>query len=605
MSSKFKIKPGVVSFKEFFKGFGGTFDDNGYYVDKTRFLKSIVEYDPRICLFTRPRRFGKSMFLSMMETFFSPNCEDVNDLSLHQKIFSKFEIFKDKVFSDALMGKIPVLHITFAGAKSDTSIENSIDKLVNAVCICANKYLFLSTSDKLSESEKQRFNDLCNFDKLNLNLKEKESQLETSLYFLCSMLKKHYGREVLVLVDEYDVPLSGCALTSYYSEVKTTLASMLELLLKVNEDVTKAVITGCMRVAKESIFTGWNNFVTVDFDHPKFSSLFGFTNHEVKKLLDDFDLSEYFDTFKDWYDGYRFGDDEIYCPWDVVNYTSDLSENLNAKPDTYWNNTSSNRLAMLAFAKDPNSYADKFKKLLSDQSVVVPYYKDMNYKMIENADNSKNPYLWSILYMAGYLTKDKDQSLCKDKEICLRIPNRCIKSCLKEQIDKSFSSDNPTYVKKSNELLECFKNDDVAVLERKINFALNAYVSIYDTQKGTDKEALYHAFLNGTLSSVLNTEYDSYASNKEIGDSRADIVFLLNIPQDKIKKCIIIECKVAKSVEDLKKQKTLAVQQVKDKYLKGVASNFPDANEICIYGIAFYKKECQVLLAKAKQEQTA
>ena len=168
MSSKFKIKPGVVSFKEFFKGFGGTFDDNGYYVDKTRFLKSIVEYDPRICLFTRPRRFGKSMFLSMMETFFSPNCEDVNDLSLHQKIFSKFEIFKDKVFSDALMGKIPVLHITFAGAKSDTSIENSIDKLVNAVCICANKYLFLSTSDKLSESEKQRFNDLCNFDKLNL-----------------------------------------------------------------------------------------------------------------------------------------------------------------------------------------------------------------------------------------------------------------------------------------------------------------------------------------------------------------------------------------------------------------------------------------------------
>ena len=597
MQQKLKIMSGIISFDSLFTLKQGRWIQMGYYVDKTRFLEPVYNDGAYVTLYTRPRRFGKSLFLSMMNSFFSPNTIDPSDISKHQQIFSNFDIYKDQSFCNEHMGQHPVLHITFASCGSSKSKEMSLRGLANAVSLCAKNYKFLLDSNALSKYDKDDFNDFVHFYNLDLNNSSVESKLEMSLSLLCDMLFAHFGHKVIVLIDEYDTPLAKASTTDYYYDFKETYASMLEKLLKINTHVEKAIVTGCLRVAKESIFTGLNNFLAIDYDNPTYSSVFGFTTDEVNTLLSQFNLQEHFETYKSWYDGYYFGKDEIYCPWDVINYTHQLLGKESTKPIAYWNHSSSNDLAMLAFSNDPDAYVAGFEKLLKGQSVVVPYYIDMNYKIIENNDTPQNPYLWSILYMTGYLTKDKDQVGCNDNEIKVRIPNRCVYQCLKDQIDKSFSAANPVYVKKASDIAKCFKDDNAAILELKINQALNAYVSVYDIQKGTDKESLYHAFLNGTLSAVLNVPNDSYASNLEIGNGRADILFLTDLENNpKNKKCVIIECKVANSEKDLDSKAIAAVKQVKDKYLKGVVDKYRAATKVAIYGIAFYKKECRVNL---------
>ena len=602
-----KIEPGINDFKECFTDETGlNFKENSYYVDKSRFIEDAFYIPKKISLFTRPRRFGKSMFLSMLDSFFSPNPQDPNDLAKHEAIFSKLKIYKNTDFCQKYMGKFPVLYVTFATAGKNTGYLSSLNGLARAIAECANRYLFLSESKYSTENQKVQFNDLTQLNDLILPKEILEGKIESSLNLLCSMLSRHFGgKKVILLVDEYDVPLSETAFTDYYDEFKNIISNMLGSAFKTNTLLAKGFITGCLRVAKESIFTGWNNFSVVDYDNKKFSSLFGFTDDEVLKMLKHFDFEDKYPIYKEWYDGYHFGDSDIYCPWDVASFTSDLIEDKNNTPKTYWNHTGDNRLAVVAFANDPNTYADDFEKLLQGQSIEVPYFDDLNYKMVKTGSSKDTPYLWSVLYMTGYLTTDKDQSNLKENYIRLRIPNKCVHKCLKDQIALCFTRENPAYIKNSNKIADCFFNDDPIELQRRLTKAMYAYVSIFDTQKGTDKESLYHAFLNGSLSATLDVQdQDFYASNYELGDGRADIVFLLNDciknfeerPGKFNRKLVIIECKVATNHNELDQKANLAITQIKDKYLKGVDGKFSDASMVAMYGIAFYKKECTVKL---------
>ena len=601
-----RIEPGINFFKECFAdNVNGAYEEKSYYVDKSSFIDKAFDDLKKIALFTRPRRFGKSMFLTLLDSFFAPNSQDPNDLSKHEAIFSKLDIYKNSEFCQKYMGKVPVLYITFAGRGSNNSYEDSLKGLARSIKLCASRYTFLKESNALSKDDKELFISLTKLSDLSLSNADLASKVQDSLSDLSNLLSKHFGKNVIILVDEYDVPLDKASNTDYYTQFKLVLANMLEAGFKTNEKLAKGFITGCLRVAKESIFTGWNNFCVVDYDDPAFSSLFGFTDDEIIKMLKNFGFEDKYQTYKDWYDGYHFGNDDIYCPWDVVSYTAALLKNSKSSPKTYWNHTGDNELAVIAFARDPNTYADGFEKLLQEQSIEVPFFDDLNYKMVKGGGNKDTPYLWSVLYMTGYLTADKDQSNLKKKHIRLCIPNKCVKECLKEQIALCFTRENPTYVKSSSQIADCFFNDDPIELQRRLTKAMYAYVSIYDTQKGTDKEALYHAFLNGTLSATLdNQEQDFYASNYELGDGRADIVFLLNgciknfveRPGKFNRKLVIIECKVASNHDELEQKANLAITQIKEKYLKGVDGKFSDASVVAMYGIAFYKKECIVKL---------
>ncbi len=599
MSSNLAVDPGLISFKEFFTDENGSYVDVAYYIDKTKFIKQIYQDCGKVTLFTRPRRFGKSMFLSMLKTFFEPNIKNPNDLTMHEKIFSQLDIYKDKEFCQKYMGKFPVLYITFASYSSEISYENIINNLCGAISSCAMEYSFLLQSDKLSDRDKDNLSILCDLFKSKDPLEDKITFITMSLKLLCNIIYQHYEKKIVVLIDEYDVPLSRAAQTDYYNEIKELLSNMLERLLKIDTNFSKAFITGCLRIAKESIFTGLNNFITIDNNDEEFSSLFGFTETEVKNILKNFNLEEHFEEYKTWYDGYLFGNDEIYCPWDVVCYTRDLIKKKHVQPKAYWINSSENRLAMHAFANNPSDYAEQFEKLLKGESIIVPYFNYMNYKMVMNFDNTNKNYLWTILYMIGYLTKDKDQDGVTKGCIKLRIPNKCIKECFKEQIEWSFSTENPAFKQRSNALLDCFKTDDYTLLQKKMTIAIKSYISIFDFQKGTKKEAVYHSFFNGALSTVLDNINDDYSSNDLLGYGRPDILFTLkkdNITNER--KCIIIEFKVARSLNNLDVQASKAIQQIKDKYLSSVTAKFDNVTTACIYGIAFYKKECKVIFEK-------
>ena len=316
MSSNLALNPGLNSFKDFFIDSNGVFRNVVYYVDKTRFIEKAYNHNAIVTLFTKPRRFGKSMFLSMLKTFFEPNHHNPNDLTIHEKIFSQLEIYKNHEFCEKNMGNHPLLFISFASLGSTKGYNYSLSFLAKAIRMCTEQYEFLLDSNKLSEINKLKFKELLDLDSLELSPENLESKVNDALLCLCKFLYKHYGKKVIVLIDEYDVPLAFAAKTNYYESFKELISNMFEKLLKGNEQLDKAFLIGCLNIPNENIFTGFNNFKVIDYDNVNFSSLFGFTENEIKEILKNFNLEEHFEEYKAWYDGYLFGNDKIYCPWD-------------------------------------------------------------------------------------------------------------------------------------------------------------------------------------------------------------------------------------------------------------------------------------------------
>ena len=601
MSDNFKaVSTDVHEFSDFI-------ENDCYYVDKTNFIKDIMKDGSKTMLFTRPRRFGKSITLSMLKSFLEINYEDPSDKSKQIELFKDTEIFKDKEFCDKYMGQYPVIRLCLKDAFSQKSSEIASNKIFDELGSVAEKFKFLKDSDKLDDDLKKNLQELIDLRDQKVSSDQKWVRGTSFLSDLMSILNAVTSKEVVVLIDEYDVPLSKASHTDFYQDIKDIIYNLFSSGLKNNSVLKKGIITGCLRVAKESIFTGLNNFYSCGLDNYDYSKLFGFTTDEVKTMLSYYGLDDRYAEYKEWYDGYHIGDDDIFCPWDVISRTKAILVNPKQRPESYWGGTGNIDQVSLMFAKDPDTYADDLQNLLDGKSLTVTLSKDINYEILGNSDDSN--YFWSFLYSSGYLTLAKDPNAIDkvtynepsntEKTFSLVVPNLSVRDELGNAIKWCFTKANPKFKETLPELLFALKQTDPICLEEYLQDTLATYVSIYDTQKGTDKESMYHAFLNGRLSALLNKSENKYASNTELGDGRADFSFLLKLENKPavLKTGFIIEIKAAKSDEQMITLAKDAIEQVKEKhYAQGLLRNYPRLKEIRVFGIAFYKKDCRVEL---------
>ena len=575
-----------------------------YYIDKTRYIKDILLNCGTTVLFTRPRHFGKTITLSMLQSFLEMNYENPSDKSKQIELFKDTEIFKDKEFCDKYMGQYPVIYLSLKEAWDANSYEDALQNMYEELSNFVQKFDFLLDSDKLTKRQLQKLNNLLTISDSSLSQIKQKSAAERMFRELTQELLAHTSKKCIVLIDEYDVPLSKVAHCDFYQKIRDFISKLFSSGLKNNDCLEKAVITGCLRVAKESIFTGLNNFQSFGLDNPRFSTLFGFTDNEVKTMLSYYGIEDKYAEYQEWYDGYHIGDNDIFCPWDVISRTDDLLAN-KLQPESYWGGTGNIELVSKMFAKDPDSYADDLQNLVDGKSITVKLSSDINYEILGNSENSN--YFWSFLFSSGYLTyakyltieeqTDEDVNINTQKTVELVIPNLSVRKELADAIAWCFTTHNPDYAKSLKTLITALKGDKAILLQRYLNTTLSSYVSVYDTQKGTDKVSMYHAFLNGRLSALLNKGDNKYASNAELGDGRADFSFLLKLDakQTAQKTGFIIEIKAAKSDKQMMTLAKDAIKQVKEKhYAKSLFRFYKRIKEIRVFGIAFYKKTCWV-----------
>ena len=587
------------------KEFSDFIVNNCYYVDKTQYIKTIMKDGSATMLFTRPRRFGKSITLSMLKSFLEINYEDPSDKSKQIELFKDTEIFKDKEFCDEYMGQYPVIFLSLKDAWSKESSEIAINKFFDELGKVAEEFQFLLVSDKLDANLKKNLQELIDLKDRKIPYTQKWITGTSFLSDLMSILKAATSKDVVVLIDEYDVPLSKVANCDFYQKIRDITSILFSSGLKNNKLLKKSVITGCLRVAKESIFTGLNNFYSCGLDNYDYSKLFGFTTDEVKTMLSYYGLDDRYAEYQKWYDGYHIGDDDIFCPWDVISRTKAILVSPKLGPESYWGGTGNIELVSKMFASDPDTYADDLQSLLDGKSITVKVSRDINYEILGKSKNSN--YFWNFFFSSGYLTYAKnlkhEEQVADEvnsntqKTVSLVIPNLSVREELGDAISWCFTKANPKFNETLPDLLFALKQTDPGCLEEYLQDTLATYVSIYDTQKGTDKESMYHAFLNGRLSALLNKGDNKYASNAELGDGRADFSFLLKLDakQTAQKTGFIIEIKAAKSDKQMMTLAKDAIKQVKEKhYAKSLFRFYKRIKEIRVFGIAFYKKTCWV-----------
>ena len=596
------------------KEFSDFIVNNCYYVDKTQYIKTIMKDGSATMLFTRPRRFGKSITLSMIKSFLEINYEDPSDKSKQIELFKDTEIFKDKEFCDEYMGQYPVIFLSLKDAWSKESSEIAINKFFDELGKVAEEFQFLLVSDKLDANLKKNLQELIDLKDRKIPYTQKWITGTSFLSDLMSILKAATSKDVVVLIDEYDVPLSKVANCDFYPKIRDITSILFSSGLKNNKLLKKSVITGCLRVAKESIFTGLNNFYSCGLDNYDYSKLFGFTTDEVKTMLSYYGLDDRYAEYQKWYDGYHIGDDDIFCPWDVISRTKAILVSPKLGPESYWGGTGNIELVSKMFASDPDTYADDLQSLLDGKSITVKVSRDINYEILGKSKNSN--YFWNFLFSSGYLTYAKnlkhEEQVADEvnsntqKTVSLVIPNLSVREELGDAISWCFTKANPKFNETLPDLLFALKQTDPGCLEEYLQDTLATYVSIYDTQKGTDKESMYHAFLNGRFSSVFTKKTFEYASNAELGDGRADFSFLLPLENSLDSPTIgfIIEIKAAQNETEMRDLAKEAVVQAKAKnYVKGMFDNhIDDIDEVKVFGIAFYKKSCRVELECFKLE---
>lgn len=543
-----------------------------YYLDKTALIADLLYNWGKVNLFTRPRRFGKTLNMSMLKTFFGIGCD--------QLLFDGLDISKEKDLCEKYMGRFPVIFISLKGVNGD-NFTTARSMMCSIIGNEALRYGMLAHSSELSEAEKMRYHALIHVDDRG-NFEMSDEILMNGLLILCGLLQKHYSRKVIILIDEYDVPLAKANEKGYYDQMVSLIRNIFSQTLKTNEHLYFAVLTGCLRIAKESIFTGMNNLKVLSVADVRFNEYFGFTDKEVREILEYYGLTEKYGVVKEWYDGYRFGDVEVYCPWDVINYCDELREDREAVPKDYWSNTSSNDVVRHFIEKaDTGTVKREIEKLVAGEIVVKEIHQELTYKdLYDSADN-----IWSVLFTTGYLTQ-RGKSM--DDTFQLVIPNREIRKIFTRQIMEVFKKD----VQKDGGLLDAFcqalKNGDAGSVEKQFNEYLKKTISIRDTfvRKQT-KENFYHGILLGILGFK---ETWGVASNKESGDGYSDIE--VEIDNEEIG--IVIEVKYAHDA-DLDSECRKALEQIgKYRYADQLREN--GMQVILKYGIACYKKRCKVML---------
>lgn len=536
-----------------------------YYIDKTNLIKELLTGLAEVTLFTRPRRFGKSLNMSMLKYFF--------ELGTDKKLFSKLKISEETALCEEYMGKYPVISVSLKGMNAG-NYEKALEMAVEVIRSEARRFQYLLDSERLTSYDKEAFIALLQEDM-------KEGTLCSSLKVLSELLEKHHGSKVILLIDEYDVPLAKAFERGYYDQMVLFIRNMFEYALKTNESLKFAVLTGCMRISKESIFTGLNNLKVLSVAEVQFDEAFGFTDKEVRELLEYYELSDHYNEIKEWYDGYQFGNAEVYCPWDVINYCDALRVEPYAQPKNYWSNTSSNE-AVRRFIQesDKASVRREIENLVAGEVIKKEIHQELTYKdMYASIDN-----LWSVLFTTGYLTQ---KGKPEDNRFPLAIPNMEIRNIFTTQIMDFFKENVPKNRAALNEFCKALKNGDAEGVEKQLTEYLRRTISIRDTfVKKQMKENFFHGILLGILSFG---DTWSVSSNKESGDGYSDIL----LETDDGETGIILELKYADDGNlDTACKKALA-QINRNRYEEILLDE--GVPHILKYGIAFYKKRCRVM----------
>ena len=542
-----------------------------YYVDKTGLIRELLENIAKVNLFTRPRRFGKTLNISMLQYFF--------EIGSDSSLFEGLEISKEKELCEQYMAKFPVISISLKNVEGRT-FEEAKEMLKGIIAEEALRFEFLLQSDGLTDIEHKRYQNLVAInDKGEFLMSDKF--LKDSLYLLSIFLQKHYGKNTIILIDEYDVPLDKAYQSGYYDDMVSLMRSLFGQALKTNNSLYFAVLTGCLRICKESIFTGLNNFNVYTVKSVRYHERFGFTDTEVRNMLEYYGFTQQYDAVKEWYDGYRFGKLDIYCPWDVINYCGDLRDDTVTTPQNYWVNTSSNDIIRKFLSKADAATRNEIEQLIEGGSVKKVIHQELTYRDLDSdIDN-----LWSLLFTTGYLTQRGEQEGDLTK---LVIPNREIHWIFVQQIRKWFKEETRKDTEKIEAFCRAFEEKDIEKIEAYFNAYLRKTISIRDTfVKKEMKENFYHGILLGLFG---NMDDWIVQSNVESGEGYCDI--RVEVQEKEIG--IIIELKYAENANfDLACQE--ALMQIQDK-------NYEEAliddgiKTIYRYGIACYKKRCKVIL---------
>lgn len=555
---KKKLPIGIENFEEIRK-------EDFYYVDKTGLMREILNQWAKVNLFTRPRRFGKSLTMSMLKNFFEPGGP--------KEIFDGLEISNEMELCEAYMGKFPVVSISLKGVNG-AGYEQARALAVYAMNEEAGRFQYLLESDRLSDFEKQAFVELLKNDM-------SETTLCTGLKTLTSLLEKHHGQKVILLIDEYDVPLAKAFEQGYYDRMVLLIRNLFEHALKTNDSLKFAVLTGCMRISRESIFTGLNNLKVLSVAEAQFDEYFGFTDGEVQEMLKYYGLMDHYDEVREWYDGYQFGNANVYCPWDVINYCDALRADRGAKPKNYWLNTSSNE-AVKRFLRESEKGSAKrdIERLVAGEAITKEIHQELTYA--DMYDSTEN--LWSVLFTTGYLTQ---RGKADGERFCLAIPNIEIRNIFTTQIMELFKESVPKNGEALEELCTALKNGDPERVERRLEEFLRRTISIRDTfVKRQMKENFYHGILLGILG---GSDAWSVSSNRESGDGYSDIL----VETDDGEIGIVLELKYAGD-GNLEAACREALAQIAYRhYEEELADEGIDV--ILKYGIAFYKKRCRVM----------
>ena len=555
---KLKLPVGIEDFKEIrTTGF--------YYVDKTGLIRDLLNNWGKVNLFTRPRRFGKTLNLSMLKYFF--------EIGMDKTLFDGLAISREKALCDEHMGKYPVVFITLKGVDG-LNFDSAYRMLRVILREEFSRLRFLDESPRIPEGDKIAFRRI-------LHEQDTEGDIQNSLKILSEMLYKHYGQKVVILIDEYDVPLDKAFNHGYYKEMVSLIRELFGQALKTNEYLKFAVLTGCLRVSKESIFTGLNNFKVLSIMDTRFDEHFGFTDTEIRQILANYGLTDHFADTKVWYDGYRFGNADVYCPWDVINYVDLLKADPKAKPRAFWINTSGNDLVKRFVDKADKTTQGEIERLINGEAIEKKVRLELTYNEIDDTIDN----LWSVLFTTGYLTYDGETD---DGKLRLIIPNHEVREVFILQIQEWFKKTFVRDDKPMRDFCQAFMNGDAEVIQKHLNLVMTRMISILDTKARDDqKENFYHGLLLGLLRSDPTW---LIMSNVESGDGFSDIIIEPDAG-------IVIEVKYAHTIAELDTASKHAMEQIKERRYDERLRNEGRENNIG-FGIAFCKKRCKVVCEK-------
>lgn len=553
-----KLPIGIENFKEMRK-------QDFYYVDKTGLIVDLLADWGKVNLFTRPRRFGKTLNMSMLANFF--------EIGADASLFGGLRVSEEKELCENYLGKFPVVFVSLKGVDGLT-FDDAYARLRILIRNEALRLEVLRESGKLSMEEKNAYLRL-------VSENPEKTDITESLKLLCQLLEKHYGQKPILLIDEYDVPLDKAFLHGYYPQMIDLIRSMFGAALKTNDSLFFAVLTGCLRVSKESIFTGLNNLKTLSISNVKFNEYFGFTDEEVGRMLADYGLEAHQAEAREWYDGYRFGNQDVYCPWDIINYVNELRSDPEAEPKPYWINTSGNDMVRRLIAKASDGTTQmEIERLIAGDTITKMINEQLTHSEIdENLEN-----IWSLLYMTGYLTVARKPSGGRYE---LRIPNREVREIFKRQVLSWFTERARAATEKLAGLYEAFEKGDAEAIEKLLNRQLITTVSFYDAY-----ESFYHGFLLALLSTCVDW---CVSSNAETGRGRSDIT----VERRDRELGFVIEIKEVRTRAKLDEACAAAMKQAEDRDYAAVMLRY-GVETVFTYGIAFCDKRCRVAVKRVE-----